>query len=47
MFSDEIQTSEDDSALKNNYGALELEAVEPYQDEPFARNRLRPKRDIN
>ena len=47
MSSDEIQTSEDESGSENNYGAVELEAMEPYQAEPLARNRLRPKRDVN
>ena len=46
MFSDKIQTSEDDSGPENNYGAVELEAVESYQDEPLA-HRLRPKKDVN
>ena len=47
MFSDKIETSEDESWPENNDGAVELEAVEPYQDALLARNRLRPKRNVN
>ena len=47
MFSGEMQTSGGESGSEKNYWDVELEAVEPYQDEHSARNRIRPKRDVN
>ena len=43
LSSDESINSDGESGSNSDYGVVQLEAMEPYQDEPLAINRCRPR----